>query len=280
MSTNPKISVVIATWNRAAYLKRMLDRLFEDDYPNLEVIVADGGSQDGTVDVLKSYGNRITFWLSEPDTGEFNAYNKVIPRATGEIVKIMTDDDTLRPGALRLAANFFASNPDIDIMFAQAAIWEERDGDARFLYETNITDPNRLSLQSWLRGTEGVSSPTAFVRRSVFDSIGLLPEDCACGDIEFWTRAAYSGLRMGLIPDVIFDYYFTGQNGTFTRGRALIDDRLTFVRRYGSRKDVLCVRASHAVGSISKKLGFRPLRWLRMWRSRRGFRCQVSGVRG
>lgn len=269
MSAFPKISVVIATWNRASYLKRMLDRLFEDDYPNLEVIVADGGSSDGTVDVLKSYGNRIAFWLSEPDEGEFNAYNKVIPRATGEIVKLMTDDDTLRPGAMRLAADYFQQNPDVDIVFAQAAVWEERDGNARFLYETHITDLNRLSLRSWLRGTEGVSSPTAFVRRHIFDKIGLLPEDCACGDVEFWTRAAYSGLRMGLLPNVIFDYYFTGQNGTFTRGRALIQDRLAFVRRYGSHRDVLCVRASCALGTLGKKLGFRPLRWLRMWQSRK-----------
>jgi glycosyltransferase involved in cell wall biosynthesis len=78
MSQFPKVSVIVATMNRADYLKRMLDKLFEDDYPNKEVIIIDGASQDNTIEVIKSYGNKITKWVSEPDDGEYFALNKGI----------------------------------------------------------------------------------------------------------------------------------------------------------------------------------------------------------
>jgi glycosyltransferase involved in cell wall biosynthesis len=99
MSNLVKISVAVVTKNRAGSLKRLLDGVLREDYPNLEIVVVDGASTDGTVELLKSYGPAVR-WISEPDNGEYFAWNKAVAMATGEILKPICDDDLLRPGAL------------------------------------------------------------------------------------------------------------------------------------------------------------------------------------
>lgn len=238
MDSWPKISVVVATKNRARYLNRMLDALFADDYPNREVIIVDGASTDGTVELLKSYGDRITRWVSEPDEGEYFAYNKALGVATGEIIKVMTDDDVLRPGALRVAARYFAEHPEVDILFGQTAVWDERARAALCVKETRVTDASKLTLRNWLRGSQGVKSVAAFVRRKVFNDIGLFATGYSCGDTEFWARAASKGNRMGVVVDVVVDRHLTEICGVFLKRGRLRWDGLRVNVRYGTAANV------------------------------------------
>jgi glycosyltransferase involved in cell wall biosynthesis len=115
----PKISIIIPTRNRARYLKRGLDKILESDYPDLEIIVMDGASNDDTVPLLKSYGNRVTKWVSERDEGEYAALNKGILLSSGDYILHFTDDDVLIPTSLRSVGEFAAINTDFDILFAQ-----------------------------------------------------------------------------------------------------------------------------------------------------------------
>lgn len=239
MADWPVISIVVATRNRCAYLKRMLDHLLRDDYPNLEVIVVDGASTDGTVNLLKSYGDRMARWISEPDRGEYDATNKAIRMATGEIVKWMTDDDLLRPGVFHKAAEYLAVHPDIDVVFGQTAYWRETDREPVFLGTTSATDPARLGLRYWLRESQGVSSQASFFRKRIFDYLGPFSIDYVCGDTEFWVRAASRCVPMGLMPDVVLDYYYTGLNGAIVKSRRVTMDVIRINSRYGSVADIL-----------------------------------------
>ncbi len=284
MSALPSISVVIATRNRAQTLRRTLEKLFESGYPDLEVIVVDGASTDGTVDLLRSYENRITRWVSEPDEGEYWAYNKGIRMATGEIVKLMSDDDVLRPKAFRLAAEYFTSHPETDIVFGQTVFWVDSTGSSKqiddasgLLYKPHERDESRLTLRHWLRETTGVHSLSAFIRRRVFEKIGPLSTDYVCGDIEFWGRAALAGIRMGMMPQEVVDYHMTGLNGVTTKRWKVAADMVRINVRYGTRSDVLhCwwrfyvrpflvwVPLGWAV-RICHRLGLHPLRaWRRL----------------
>lgn len=272
MSDWPKISVVVATRNRATYLKRMLDKLLEDDYPNMEIIVVDGASTDGTGQLLESYGSRITRWVSEPDEGEYFAYNKGLALATGEIVKLMTDDDLLRQGSLRIAADFFQKHPDVDIVFGQTVYWNEENGRTQFLRESCMTSPDRLTLRHWIRETHGVSSLAPFIRRRVFERIGFLATKYACGDMEFWARAAAQGVKMGLMPHVVADYFFTGFNNVIRKRLKVSADMVAINWRYGDASDLvhclwrkfnpLCLLAY-----ACDPLGVHPLRAWRRWKS-------------
>jgi glycosyltransferase involved in cell wall biosynthesis len=276
----PKTSVVIATYDRVGYLKRMLDRLLEEDDPNLEVIVADGGSKDGTVDLLESYGSRIARWVSEPDDGEYFAYNKALRLATGEVVKLMTDDDVLRPGVVRAAAEFFSANPEIGIVFGQTVFWKDVKRKPVRIGQTNVLDPARLALRHWLNESQGVMSVAGFVRRRVFEQIGPLSTDYACGDVEFWARAAAQGVRMGLISDVVVDYQITGENGFIRKRWSVARDMIRINAKYGSRRDVILCAIRVYVGrytylpvlvgldKITGVVGIHPLRLWRQWRTR------------
>ena len=257
MTDLPVISVIIATRNRAPSLKRMLDRLFEDDYPALQVILVDGASTDNTVEVIQSYGGKITRWISEPDGGEYFAVNKGLAMATGDIVKFMSDDDELRPGSFRLAAEYFQQHPDVEIVFGKTSFWE--DGPAGSVpamthiaerFDAYSRNPDRLSLKHWLRDIaplHGLQSLAGFIRRRVFDTIGPLSTEFACGDVEFWARAARQGIRMDMMPQTVLDYHITGDNGVFTKRTRIEADMVRINARHGSPLDVgLCLARRQA----------------------------------
>src|SRR5579864_471869 len=99
MNTNqtllPKISIIIVTYNAAAYLQKCLDSIYRQKYPSIEIIVLDAESTDGTVDILKANTNKITFWKSEKDEGIYDAMNKALEHVTGEWVYFLGADDEL-----------------------------------------------------------------------------------------------------------------------------------------------------------------------------------------
>jgi glycosyltransferase involved in cell wall biosynthesis len=275
MSDLPKISVVVGTRNRVTYLKRLLDGLLREDYPNMEIVVVDGASTDGTVELLKSYGQGAVRWISEPDGGEYFAYNKAIAMASGEIIKPMCDDDLLRPGALKYGAEYFQENPEVDIVFGRTEFWDVRTGtgEPSKCWPTRQVEPAQLSLRNWLRQIEPALMVAAFLRKRVFEQIGRFETKYVCGDVEFLARAAFRGIKMGVMPQIVTDYYFTGNNGQVTKWRQIEWDLLAINRRYGTASDVLhCLRTRiiplhvswvyHNASWVCHKLGIHPLRFL------------------
>ena len=270
MASLPGISVIIATRNRVRYLATALDSVLEQDYPDLEVVIVDGGSTDGTVDLLKSYRNKIGPWVSEPDGGEYFALNKALILSTKEVVKLMTDDDQMRPDSLRIGGEFFSSHPDVDILFGQVASWRLLNGEGEALGEGNMTDRGRLQLRNWLLENQGVSSVTGFIRRRVFQKIGPWSTAYSCGDVEFWARAARAGVTMDVVPDVLIDYCLHGENGIIRKRSELIRDMIKICWRYGGLlfmgACILRYWLLPPVGTALGSVGIHPLRFLRRLR--------------
>ena len=177
LSDLPRISIIIPTRNRANYLKRGLDKILESDYPNLEIIIIDGASTDDTVPLLKSYGNRITKWVSEPDGGEYFAVNKGLNFATGEIIKFMSDDDVLLPQSLGIAGKYFLEHHDIDVVFGQQKWYVSTPQANVLVYDKIITDERSITLRNWIRRSMDVPSHIAsFVRKRVIEEVGGMSE--------------------------------------------------------------------------------------------------------
>jgi len=270
MADLPKISIIIPTRNRANYLKRVLDKILESDYPNLEIIVVDGASTDGTLQLLKTYGNRITKWISEPDGGEYFAVNKGLNFATGEIIKFMSDDDVLLPSALGIAGRYFLANPDVDVIFGQQK-WYVLTPQANILvYDKPITDERSLTPRNWIRRSRNVPSHIAsFIRKRVIDEVGGMSEVYWPGDVEFWARVARHGAKMALLPDHFVDYYLTGENAVMTKARQCHTIFYHTARLYGNMADVLYVlvakllvfEITNPIVIVSHALGLHPLRW-------------------
>jgi len=270
MKDLPKISIIIPTRNRVNFLKRALDKILESDYPNLEVIVVDGASTDGTFQLLKAYENRISKWISEPDGGEYFAVNKGLKFATGEIIKFMSDDDVLLPHALGTAGRYFLANPDVDVIFGQQKWYVSTPAKNELVYDKLITDERSLTPRNWIRRSRKVPSHIAsFIRKRVIDEAGGMSEVYWPGDVEFWARVSKYGAKMALLPDHFVDYYLTGENAFSKRSRQCQTIFYHTARLHGNMADVLYVlltkilvfEITNPVRMAAHALGIHPMRW-------------------
>lgn len=112
----PSVSIVVPNFNGGATIEATLVSLIEQNYPGLEILVADGGSTDNSVEIIRKYESHLAWWVSEKDRGQANAINKGFLRAKGEIVNWLCSDDVLLPNALQTVGRIFAAEPEIDVV--------------------------------------------------------------------------------------------------------------------------------------------------------------------
>jgi len=166
VKTWPKISIVMPSFNQVAYIERSLLSLINQNYPNLEILVIDGGSEDGTVRIIEKYKQHIAYWVSEPDRGQSDALNKGFGLATGEIFGWLNSDDIYMPDSLRLAAVAFRQHPSKQIVFGDWRTIDEQDN----ILAHEYAFPVSVSQTKY----EGVSinAQAMFWRRSVHERFG------------------------------------------------------------------------------------------------------------
>ena len=161
----PRISIVTPSFNQGSYIGRTIDSVLSQKYPNLEYFVQDGCSSDNTVDVLKTYDDRLDGWISEPDNGQSQAINRGFQHATGEIMAWLNSDDLLLPGALHLVAEFFERNPHVDVVYGNRLMVDENDLEiGRWILPGHDSEV--------LRWADFVPQETMFWRRSIWEKTG------------------------------------------------------------------------------------------------------------
>jgi glycosyltransferase involved in cell wall biosynthesis len=201
MTTLPRISIVTPSFNQAHFIERTILSVLDQCYPDLEYIVIDGGSRDGTIDILKKYEGRLT-WISEKDEGQADAINKGMRMAGGEVVAYMNSDDLYEPGTLLRVGRFFAEHPDAHWVTGKCRIIDEHDREVRRLITAYKNFLLRHYSYSLLLVTNPISQPATFWRRSLLDDIGYFnKEEHLVMDYDYWLR---SGQRH---PLAVLDKY-------------------------------------------------------------------------
>ena len=170
MSDWPKISVITPSYNQAKYLERTIRSVLEQNYPNLEYIVVDGGSTDGSVEIIKAYAHRLAYWVSERDSGQTSAINTGLRRATGEWVGWQNSDDIYYPDALFAVARTAGMEPSADIIIGNIMLI---DSDDRPIRDVCYVRP---SYQSMIAEGMVLANQAAFWRRGLHADIGWLDE--------------------------------------------------------------------------------------------------------
>jgi glycosyltransferase involved in cell wall biosynthesis len=169
MPETPLVSIITPSYNQAAFLEQTILSVLDQDYPNLEYMVVDGGSDDGSLEIIKRYANRLTWWVSEKDHGQAEAINKGFARAKGEYIAWINSDDFYQPGAIRAAVAELQSHPDAGMVF----------GDVQVL-DKNEKILNHLHYGNWglqeLMTFHIIGQPAVFLRRSVLEKTGFLDE--------------------------------------------------------------------------------------------------------
>jgi len=116
----PVISIVMVTWNAGKHFRQAIESILNQDYPNKEIIVVDGGSNDNTLDIVSEYSSEIDYWISEPDKGIYDAMNKGIGLCTGDWIGFKNADDWYVPGTFSVLANRISTHPEVDLWYGNS----------------------------------------------------------------------------------------------------------------------------------------------------------------
>jgi len=159
----PRISMVTISFNQARFLRATIDSVLHQRYPNLQYIVVDAGSTDGSREIIESYGNSISVKVFEPDRGPADGLNKGFSHADGEILGFLNADDILLPGALHTAAQLFIAHPNIDVFSGHCQIIDAEGKVLRESYSDRFR-PNRV-----MHRAANLMQPSTFFRRRAFE---------------------------------------------------------------------------------------------------------------
>jgi glycosyltransferase involved in cell wall biosynthesis len=183
-SKYPLVSIVTPAYNAMPFILETIESVQCQDYPAIEHIIMDGGSTDGTQEILAK--NPCLTWRSEPDKGQSEALNKGFRMARGEIIGWLNADDTYQPGAVSYAVEYLQTHPDVDLVYSDVQVIDEHNQPVRLAKAEPFTFERLLV-------TNIVKQPTVFMRKRVLDALGGVKENLHyVMDYEFWLRAGAS----------------------------------------------------------------------------------------
>lgn len=204
---NLKISVVTVCYNMAQYIETTIKSVLSQDYPNLEYIIIDGGSTDGTQQIIEKYKDKLAYYVSEPDKGMYDAINKGFIKATGDIIAWINADDVYMPWTLQTVNDAFEKYPETQWLGGKYAFLNENGTLAQIFPQTSVRDQTDIA-NGWCR--EGVLGPlqqeSMFWRKELYATVGGLDTSYRyAGDFELWTRfAKYASLTKIDLPLAAF----------------------------------------------------------------------------
>jgi hypothetical protein len=222
------ITIIIPNYNGAATLERSLHSVLDQNFPRLQLLIADGGSSDGSVDIIRRYSEHIAWWVSEKDSGQSNAINKGFARATGDVVNWLCSDDLLEPGSLTAVADAFAADPALDVLA----------GSTRHLRTDRNTPPSHshptLSAIRAMPLNNAVPQPACFYRRRLLQKrTPPLDESLHYAmDLDLWCHFLQQGAKWSVSDRILATAMEDGQNKMSTGGAKIVAEMEKVYRRY------------------------------------------------
>lgn len=231
---SPLVSIITPSYNQGRYIRETIESVINQDYPNLEYIVVDGGSSDDTLAILEQYSQsdeRFRF-ISEKDRGQSHAINKGLAMAKGEIIGWLNSDDTYLPGAIRKAVKALQEHPDWAMVYGKANTIDENSQKLSDYYVAPA------SYQLLFNGCM-ICQPATFIRKNVFQGVGGVDESLQfCMDYDLWIRIAKKH-AMGFMQDFLANArtHSTCKTSTLWKTVGIPEVLRTNVKHYGTISD-------------------------------------------
>jgi Glycosyltransferases involved in cell wall biogenesis len=243
-----KISIVTVSYNSEKTIEQTIQSVIGQTYKNIEYIIIDGGSNDSTINIIEKYRNKVECFVSEPDEGIYNAMNKGIRMASGDIIGIINSDDWYDRNTVEKAVEYFNKN-EIDVLY----------GDCVYLYEDGKRVRNMkfpLEAMWYLMATP---HPTVFVKKKVYQKYGIFNESYQmAADYELLLRFYSAGLRFGYLE---YDMAYFRAGGATTKRivkslQETKDIALNYARKYNKTEflQTICERYDQRIESETKKI--------------------------
>jgi glycosyltransferase involved in cell wall biosynthesis len=195
-ASQPLVSIVTPSLNQGRFLEATIQSVLSQDYPRIEYIIVDGGSNDGSVDLIRNYASRLSSWISEPDDGQTDAINKGFDRANGQILAWLNSDDTYTPGAVAAAVRALEACPECGLIYGGANYVDEH-GQKIGKFPAAQTDLARLR-----QGYVHIPQQAAFFRSGLWKTLGPLDTSLYFAmDYDLWLRIA-SRMQVKYVPQI------------------------------------------------------------------------------
>jgi glycosyltransferase involved in cell wall biosynthesis len=220
----PLVSIVTPSYDMANYLPEAIESVLGQDYPQIEYIVVDGGSTDGTLAILERYRDRLAY-TSGPDAGPSHAISQGLRRAKGDILAWLNADDTLLPGAVRTVVEFLAPRPEVDIVYGEGW-WIDEKGAIIGRYPSLAFDVKTLESDCF------ICQPAAFFRASAYRRCELDPQVNWSFDYDLWIRMAKAGLRFASIPEYLANSRMHSGAKTIREREQVFRDSMALLKRH------------------------------------------------
>ena len=226
-----KISIIIPCLNAVKFIEETIQSVLSQDYPNFELIVADGGSNDGTLDILKKYEKRL-MWKSEKDNCKTDAINKGLKLASGDVVAYICADDVYEKDCFKKVADFFEKNPDIKWAYGKCKVIDEKGLEIRKPITWYKNFWQRRYSYNKLLVIDFIAQPAVFWRKELTGEIGLFDVNAMLVmDYEYWLRAG-AKYNPGFIDDYLAGFRQHRQSESSVGFSGAARELLSFAKRY------------------------------------------------
>ncbi|HBA89858.1 MAG TPA: glycosyltransferase [Geobacter sp.] len=237
MTSLPKITIVTPSYNQASFLEETIKSVILQEYPNLEYIILDGGSNDGSVEIIQKYAEHLTYWQSAKDNGQADAIARGFSMATGDIIAWLNSDDVLLPNALEKVGAYFAGHPEEECVVGGCLhideaghVIQNRDRLPTFTYGVRVTFDKLLFCGC------GFNQPASFWKRSAFESAGGIDTSMRfCFDYDMFFRLARRR-PFGVIKDFLACFRIHGESKTSTLQDVCATENERLWLKYGRDK--------------------------------------------
>lgn len=272
----PRISVVTPSYNQAAYLEETIRSVLLQAYPNVEYAVMDGGSTDGSVDVIRRYGPWLAHWESERDRGQAHAINKGFARATGDLVAWINSDDLLLPGALEAVARAAVRHPD-SVLLGDVENVRSDGTPFEVIRAANVT---LETLTAPWNCAWNWHQPGLFVPRRLVDAAGALDESLRFVFDHEWLCRLLQRAPVHYLGVAVARFRMHDTQKTTAETPEFLHEGIEMVRRYAHLVPGLDRRhteAVHATREAAIYLAYQP-GWGRFWNRRAGMRLLLDAL--
>jgi glycosyltransferase involved in cell wall biosynthesis len=267
-SVNPIISIITPCWNSEKYIEKTINSVIGQDYSNIEYIIIDGGSTDATRGIIEAYSDRIAYWRSEPDGGMYDAINKGMRQAKGEIVAYLNSDDFYYPGTLSFVAQYFRENPNVDLLYGDVNFVNTNDS---ILFKQSYPSFSPLRFRAMRHAAIG--QPAAFWRNNFSTLVGEFDSAFRmAADFEFFIRAGQIG-RLVHIPKILAAFRVHEESMTQSQIKVSQTEVAEIHRRYLNPED----RWQHIFNRFAGNIQFKAINFINWPRRLRSLLANISG---